>query len=98
MIYWDDDLDTEQEREPHELPVALLDEPGPCCMCGKVGQPHACFHCGKPVCMNTEDYQADSTCGRWVLDWWHTAAFDPDDGNEFWCQACLEEAAEEALR
>jgi hypothetical protein len=94
MIYWDDDVEIEQEeREPQELPVALLDEPGPCCMCGKVGQPRACFHCGKPVCMSTEDYQADSSCGGWILDWWHNAAFDPDDGNEFWCKTCIEEAA-----
>jgi len=34
----------------------------------------------------------DSTCGGWILDWWHNSAFDPDDGNEFYCQNCLKEA------
>jgi hypothetical protein len=86
---WDDDLDREQEPEPQELPSFLLDESGPCRICGRPKQHHACFHCGSPVCMDESNYMNDTVCGSWILDWWHNSAFDPDDGNEFWCKECV---------
>jgi len=91
MTYWDDDLDLEQEQEPRELPSVLLDEPGPCCMCGKPDQQRGCFRCGRPICMDAANYLNDSPCGGWILDWWSTGACDPDDGNEFWCHECIAE-------
>ncbi len=89
MMFWDDD--EEIEPEPRELPEVRLDEAGPCCICGKPGQQHGCFRCGRPVCMDARDYLADSTCGGWIMDWWSNGAFDPDEGNEFWCHTCIAE-------
>ena len=89
MMFWDDD--EELEHEPRELPVIRLDEAGRCCICGKLEQQHSCLRCGRPVCMDKADYLADSTCSGWIMDWWSNGAFDPDDGNEFWCRACLAE-------
>lgn len=88
---WDEEQDVEQELQA--LPEAELEQPGPCCICGTPDCPHACFHCGKPVCMDLQNYQEDSSCGGWILDWWTDGADDPDDGNEFWCQDCLEAVA-----
>ena len=48
-----------------------------------------CFRCGCPVHWQEPD------CGGWILDWWHPMAFDEDDGNEFWCQACLDKGLED---
>ncbi len=94
MIDYDDDLADErnEEPEPRELPEFLLEQPGPCCICGKPERTHGCFRCGKPVCINEQNYLRDSACGSWILDWWTVGAYDPDDGNEFWCQKCVEQA------
>ncbi len=89
MVYYADDIE-EREDEPRELPTALLDEPGRCCICHKPGRRYGCWRCGRPVCMDLTNYQADSTCGGWIMDWWSNGAMDPDDGNEFWCKDCLE--------
>jgi hypothetical protein len=89
MIDYDDEI--EEEREPREMQEVRLDEPGPCCMCGKPDQRHGCFRCGRPVCMDESNYLADSACGGWIMDWCSNGEFDPDDGNEFWCHACIEE-------
>ncbi len=88
----DKDEEDMREEEPREMPEARLDAPGPCCICGKPDCTHACFLCGKPVCMDPQNYYADSSCGSWIMDWWSNGADDPDDGNEFWCNTCLEEA------
>jgi hypothetical protein len=88
MIYWDDD--GESEQEPREMPEVHLQESGPCCMCSKPDQQYGCFRCGRPVCMDESNYMADSACGGWIMDWWSNSAFDPDDGNEFWCRECIE--------
>jgi len=77
--------------EQREMPEVWLSALGPCGMCGKPDQRHGCFKCGRPVCMDESNYMADSACGGWILDWWSNGAMDPDDGNEFWCQACLAE-------
>jgi hypothetical protein len=90
MTHYEDEEDL-REDDPQALPEARLDTPGPCCICGKPDCTHACFLCGKPVCMDTQNYQADSSCGSWIMDWWSNGADDPDDGNEFWCNSCLEE-------
>ena len=84
----DDDEMDEREAEPRALPEVTVDA-GPCCICGKAEQVHGCFRCGRPVCMHPEQYMEDSSCGSWILDWWHDSAFDLDDGNAFWCRACL---------
>lgn len=86
MDYEDEDY----EGEPQEMQSVTIDPPGPCTTCGKEGCTDGCFRCGQAVCMNAEDYQADTDCGGWILDWWHPSAYDYDDGNEYWCKACLE--------
>jgi hypothetical protein len=90
-MYWEDEEFEERDEEPQELPQVVLDEPGSCVVCGKLGRGYGCFRCGQPVCINADDYFADSACGGWILDWWTDGAYDPDDGNEFYCNHCLEE-------
>lgn len=86
-----------EEKEEHEpqkgAEVAEFGpwEPGPCCICGKPDQEHGCFRCGRFVCIDETDFMLDSACGGWILDWWHPCAFDPDDGNEFWCRECFQQ-------
>lgn len=86
-----DDEQDDLEQGEKELPEVFLTESGPCVVCGKAGCQQGCFRCGKPVCMNGQDYQADSSCGSWLLDWWSNGAMESTDGNEFWCNGCLEE-------
>ena len=88
MICWDDDA--EGEQEPRAMPEVHLQESGPCCVCGKPDQQYGCFRCGRPVCMDASNYMADSACGGWIMDWCSNGAFDPDEGNEFWCRECIE--------
>jgi len=100
--WYDEDDFEERDEEAVELPEVRLDEPAPCCVCGKVGCINACFRCGKPVCY-AQVYTEDSSCGGWILDWWTSGSTDPDDGNEFYCRLCLEEInspfdQEQALR
>ena len=78
-FYEDEDAYYDGNDEPRELPEALLDEPGPCCICDKPDQRHACFSCGKPVCMHPIDYLADTRCGGWILDSWHPVAPDENE-------------------
>lgn len=89
MIYLDDIDEEEREDEPREMQTILLDEPGQCIICQKTDCHYGCFRCGRPVCYHPTNYQADSTCGGWIMDWWSNGAYDPDDGNEFWCTECL---------
>lgn len=98
MIYDDDELalDGEREEEPRELPEVTVAS-APCTTCGKLEQFHGCFRCGKSVCMDEQQYMADTDCGAWILDWWSNGAMNPDDGNEYWCQACLREVYEQQL-
>jgi hypothetical protein len=95
MIYLDD-IEEEREDEPREMQTILLDEPGPCIICQKPDCHYGCFRCGRPVCYKLDNYLADSTCGGWIMDWWSNGAYDPDDGNEFWCKACLEAESQPA--
>jgi hypothetical protein len=88
MCCYDEDEEFERDEEVRELPEVRLDEPAPCCVCGKPDCTNACFRCGQPVCYS-EDYTGDSECGGWILDWWQNSAYDPDDGNEFYCNRCL---------
>jgi hypothetical protein len=82
--YCDDD--EEREEEPQEIQTVGADPPGPCCICGKPDRGYACFRCGRPICINAEDYWSDSTCGGWILDTHHPG--HPED-NEFYCNVCL---------
>jgi hypothetical protein len=90
MSRYHEDDELKEDLEPRELPEVKLSESGPCCVCGTPNCTNACFCCGEPVCMDPTDYQGDSACGGWILDWWHNSAYDPDDGNEFWCRGCME--------
>jgi hypothetical protein len=86
---WDgEEMEYVGEEELQELPEAQLVAPEPCCVCGKPDCTNGCFRCGKPVCYNTDNYLADSTCGGWLLDSWHSDALNE---NAFWCQYCFEE-------
>ncbi len=96
MVYSADDIE-EREDEPRELSMALLDKPGRCCMCHKPGRRYACWRCSRPVCMDLTNYQADSTCGGWIMDWWSNGVYDYDNGNEFWCKDCLEKESGMAM-
>jgi hypothetical protein len=90
--YAADDDEYEDDPEPVELPTVSIYPPARCCICRRPGQSLGCFRCGKPVCYNEKDYQRDSHCGGWILDWWHNSAYDYDDGNEFYCRKCLQKA------
>ena len=55
-----------------------------CVTCGKpLAYDTVCYRCGQPV------HLQEPACGSWILDSWHPMAFDEVDGNEFWCQECL---------
>lgn len=88
MTWFPDDDYDERDEEPREveIPTFTLDQPGPCCICGRPGRVYACFSCGRPVCYNEQDYFASSNCGGWILDSWHPA--HPEE-NEFYCGECL---------
>lgn len=80
-------FDEEDRDEPEPKTVETYTvEPGPCVTCGKPDQRYGCYVCGKPVCMNEQDYWSDTACGGWILDTWHPA--HPED-NEYYCNACL---------
>lgn len=77
-----------EEQEPEEVETCTV-APGPCVVCGRPGQRHACFRCGNPVCYHPTNYFEDSTCAGWILDSWHPG--HPHD-NEMWCHICQQAA------
>ncbi|MGH2505874.1 MAG: hypothetical protein ACRDHZ_00405 [Ktedonobacteraceae bacterium] len=88
-----DDYEDNQEYE-YERPMPDMPHIWPaenCSICGKPGCTRGCVHCGKAVCINAENYMEGSTCGGWIMDWWSNGAYDPDEGNEFWCNTCKKE-------
>ena len=88
---YDFDDEDEEDEEPREIPLGHADPPGPCTTCGKANQQFCCAHCGEPCCVDPFNVMADTGCGSWIMDWWSNGAMDPDDGNEYWCNHCLDE-------
>ncbi len=86
MIHYDEGDEDEREEEPREIDTVMVEEPAPCCICGRPGRRYGCFRCGRSVCYSETNYFADTPCGGWLLDTWHD---DHPEGNEFYCQICL---------
>lgn len=88
-----DEYEEDDDDELQVMESVTIYPPAPCCICGMTNQTFGCYRCGKPVCMDAENYMHDapSGCGAWIMDWHSNGAMSPDDGNEYYCQTCLGE-------